>query len=190
MTADWSESRPFGWIRPAEEASGLEPLRAEIEELYGAHGPCLLRFAAGATEDADFASESVQEVFLRYAEMRRRERRPSQPLTWLLRALRQRIAHRCREQEREADKEPVSRQWRSDALSPEELTFLSEAREILEKVAAPRERECVLLRAEGLGYEQIAAAMGITSGAVGAMLTRVSRKFVSAIDPIERERGR
>jgi RNA polymerase sigma-70 factor (ECF subfamily) len=190
MTADWSEGRPFGWIRPAEDAAGLESLRAEIEELYDAHGACLLRFATGATGDADFASESVQEVFLRYAEMRRRERRPPQPLTWLLRALRQRIAQRCRAQEREVGGRSLPRQRQTDAPSPEELTFLSEARKILERVAAPRERECVLLRAEGLGYEEIAAVMGITSGAVGAMLTRVSRKFVAAIDPIERERSR
>jgi DNA-directed RNA polymerase specialized sigma24 family protein len=42
---------------------------------------------------------------------------------------------------------------------------------------APREFECLRLRTEGLDYIEIAAAMSIRPGTVGALLHRVGQKM-------------
>jgi DNA-binding CsgD family transcriptional regulator len=40
-----------------------------------------------------------------------------------------------------------------------------------------RELECVLLRAEGLSYQEMADALKLSSGTVGALLNRVYKKL-------------
>ena len=58
-----------------------------------------------------------------------------------------------------------------------------------ERVAAVREalatltekdREALLLKAEGFGYAEIAAALGLAPGAVGTTLSRARRRLVEA----------
>ena len=45
---------------------------------------------------------------------------------------------------------------------------------------APREREVILLRAQGLKYREIAAQLGISSNSVGKLLFRAVRKMRAA----------
>ena len=45
---------------------------------------------------------------------------------------------------------------------------------------APREREVVLLRAQGLRYREIASQLGISSNSVGTLLLRAMRKMRAA----------
>jgi RNA polymerase sigma-70 factor, ECF subfamily len=40
-----------------------------------------------------------------------------------------------------------------------------------------RQRECLLLRAEGLSYSEVAAALGVAPGSVGTLLARAERAF-------------
>ncbi len=49
-----------------------------------------------------------------------------------------------------------------------------------------KEREALLLKAEGFSYEEIAAALGLAKGAVGTTLARARRRLVEAF----REQGR
>jgi RNA polymerase sigma-70 factor, ECF subfamily len=43
-----------------------------------------------------------------------------------------------------------------------------------------RQRECLALRAEGLSYAEIAAALGVAPGSVGTLLARAERAFKEA----------
>lgn len=43
-----------------------------------------------------------------------------------------------------------------------------------------RDREALLLKAEGFGYQEIAAALGLAPGAVGTTLARARRRLVEA----------
>jgi len=51
---------------------------------------------------------------------------------------------------------------------------------------ADKDREALLLKAEGFSYDEIAAALGLARGAVGTTLARARRRLVEAF----REQGR
>lgn len=173
------------WEPAAESAPRDLAVCQELETLYHAHAETLLRYSVNATASIEFAREAVQEVFLHYAELRQVEQAPPTPLVWLLRTLRAHIARRTRERERR-ETGSVSRFAGADpAPSPETLALLSEARRIIDRLAAPRELECFLLRSEGLSYQEIAKVMDISIGTVGATLARAVRKLEQVMEPQE-----
>jgi len=43
-----------------------------------------------------------------------------------------------------------------------------------------KDREALLLKAEGFSYEEIAAALGLAPGAIGTTLARARRRLVEA----------
>ncbi len=174
------------WASAKTSSAPSVPLLAqELQALYDAHAEPLLRFGVSATADLEFARESVQEVFLRYAELRQHGAPPPTPFIWLLRELRLAIARRGRDRDRRASGN-VSQYLAADPTpSPEALALLGEARRIIDRLAAPRELECFLLRSEGLSYAEIAEIMGVSIGTVGATLARAVRKLEHALDPSE-----
>lgn len=178
-----SAAQPIRWAREREEAaSEHSTLAQELESLYNAHAETLLRYAVNATANLEFARESVQEIFLRYAEHRQCEPPPPTALVWLLRELRNHISRRSRERDRR-EMDPVSRYKGADpAPSPEALALLNEARRLIDRLAAPRELECFLLRSEGLSYQEIATVMDISIGTVGATLARAVKKLENAFE--------
>ena len=52
-----------------------------------------------------------------------------------------------------------------------------------------RELDCLLLRAEGLEYEEIAETMGVRSGTVGALLSRAQHKLRPSGESVSRGLG-
>lgn len=186
MSDPSSAAHSLLWGGDAEATANQESaLSQELETLYHAHSDTLLRYAIHATASLEFAREAVQEVFLRYAELRQVEAPPPTPLVWLLRALRGHIGRRTRERDRR-ETGSLSRYAGADpAPSPETLALLSEARRIIDRLAAPRELECFLLRSEGLSYQEIARVMDISIGTVGATLARAVRKLEQVLEPRE-----
>jgi RNA polymerase sigma factor (sigma-70 family) len=49
-----------------------------------------------------------------------------------------------------------------------------------------RDREALLLKAEGFSYDEIAATLGLAKGAVGTTLARARRRLVEAYRAQER----
>ena len=79
---------------------------------------------------------------------------------------RDRFAHFLRRDDRPAD--------------PEQLTAVAEARRQVRTVLAamnPRQAELVLLRADGLSYEELAAALQMNPASVGTTLSRAQQAF-------------
>jgi RNA polymerase sigma-70 factor, ECF subfamily len=174
------------WVQErADENRAEVPLARELEVLYQAHAETLLRYAVSATASLEFAREAVQEVFLRYAELRQAEPTPPTPLVWLLRTLRAHIARRTRDSDRRETGSLSPSAIADPAPSPETLALLSEARRIIDRLAAPRELECFLLRSEGLSYQEIATIMDISIGTVGATLARAVRKLEQVMESEE-----
>lgn len=186
MNLPSSAAHPLLWGGDRTDSEGQDVgVRQELETLYHAHAETLLRYSVNATASLEFAREAVQEVFLRYAELRQLEPPPPTPLVWLLRALRNHIGRRSRERDRR-ETGRLSRSLVADpAPSPETLALLSEARAMIDRLAAPRELECFLLRSEGLSYQEIAKVMDISIGTVGATLARAVRKLEHVLEPQE-----
>jgi RNA polymerase sigma-70 factor (ECF subfamily) len=154
-------------------------LEREVAALYGAHARELHRFAVLLLHQQDGASDAVQEVFLRYFAERKCGGSIESPRAWLFRVLhnylldRQARASIKREIASEDVVEPQDR-----AQNPEVRIARSQAARQIAQDLTGREFECLLLRAEGLSYEEMASALGIRSGTVGALLARVRRKLL------------
>jgi RNA polymerase sigma-70 factor (ECF subfamily) len=156
-------------------------LEAEVAALYTAHARELHRFASLILRRQDGACDAVQEVFLRYFAERKCGGSIENPRAWLYRVLhnylldRQAKASIKREVGSEEAVEPQDR-----TQDPEARVARSQAARQIEQDLTGREFECLLLRAEGMSYEEVAAVLGIRSGTVGALLARVRRKLLDA----------
>ena len=146
--------------------------------MYAQHYESLVRLLYRRTGDRDRAEDLAQEVFVRALEAP-----PTNPRPWLFavalnlarddgrRAARQsrKLAQYSAEQEQTAAPaadEEVERREKIDAVRAA-LARLSE-----------KDREALLLKAEGFGYGEIGAALGLAPGAVGTTLARARRRLV------------
>ena len=53
-----------------------------------------------------------------------------------------------------------------------------------------RDRLALLMREEGLDYNEIAAALGLSVGSVGTTLSRARRRLVESYEAAQQERSR
>ena len=89
--------------------------------------------------------------------------------------------------------------WLDGALPAAEAAALERAQEaaMARKAVdalAERDRLALLMREEGLDYNEIAEALGLSAGSVGTTLSRARRRLVEAYEALqrgqdERERG-
>lgn len=144
--------------------------------LYREHASSLSRYAASFARNQEGARDAVQEIFLRYFVERRYGQEIANPRAWLYHVLRnyllnQRQANSNREVILENLDQIAGHSGFEDDLYGSEM-----AREIASRLTS-REYACVSLRAEGLGYTEIAHELGIQSGTVGALLSRAHKKI-------------
>jgi DNA-binding CsgD family transcriptional regulator len=52
---------------------------------------------------------------------------------------------------------------------------------LIQKTLTPRELQCINLRSKGMRYEDIASALHLRSGTVGALISRAVRRMQSAV---------
>jgi RNA polymerase sigma-70 factor (ECF subfamily) len=149
-------------------------LTALFEQYYGS----LVRMLYRRTGDRDRAEDLAQETFARAVAAP-----PDNPRPWLFavalnlvredgrRALRQgRRLELLRSEDRveEGPETDYDRNERSAAVRAA-LALLNE-----------RDREALLLKAEGFNYAEIAATLGLSKGAIGTTLARARRRLVEA----------
>ncbi len=166
--------------RYAEETAATpgDALELEVAELYRQHGGELFNYAAMILRRQDGASDAVQEAFLRYFAQRKCGGAIENPRAWLYRVLYNYLMDRLN---RAALKREISSEETADfmdaAHNPEERVSRSQAAREIAAQCTNRELDCLRLRAEGLSYEEVAGALGVRSGTVGALLTRVHKKL-------------
>jgi RNA polymerase sigma-70 factor, ECF subfamily len=149
-----------------------------IAELYEQYHGSLVRLLYRRTGDRDRAEDLAQEVFVRALETP-----PANPRPWLF-AVALNLA-------RDDGRRGVRQGRRLEALRAETdgAAALPPDAELEreEKVAAvraalaqlsDRDREALLLKAEGFSYAEIASALGMAPGAVGTTLARARRRLV------------
>jgi len=158
----------------SDAASQLEQ---EVVRLYQEHASSLSRYAVWLAQNQEGARDAVQEAFLRYFIERRYGREVVNPRAWLYQVLRNYLLDLRRSA---ADREIIADnldQMPGNQQNPERILRRSEVAHALESLLSTREFECVRLRAEGMEYAEIGAAMGIRPGTVGALLARAQTKI-------------
>jgi RNA polymerase sigma factor (sigma-70 family) len=163
----------------ADEQAGAEVLRQETLEVYRDFSGALTVYARRLTSDLELARDAVQEGFLRFFLVRMQGETIRNPSAWLHRVVHNYICETVRSSAVRAcvalDEETLG----SAQVAPQ--TGAVEWEEAFRALLAPREFECLRLRTEGLDYSEIADAMSVRPGTVGALLHRVSQKMRLAV---------
>jgi RNA polymerase sigma-70 factor, ECF subfamily len=153
-------------------------LEQEVVSLYEAHADGLLRYATSLLGRQYEARDALQETFLRYFIERSYGREIDNPQAWLDRVLHNlaldwmdRAAVKWEVSIEKADEIPGREH------NPEPLAHHAQTMRQLAALLSSRELECVLLRVAGLSYREMAGTLNVSSGTIGALLTRVHKKL-------------
>jgi RNA polymerase sigma-70 factor (ECF subfamily) len=139
---------------------------AEIETAYRRNFQRFLHVATAITGDVELGADSVQEAFVRAIRLRRGYRESGSLEGWLWRI----VVNSARDQSARA--QPTQHNDGSAVSIPSVESDLSDIRDALAHLPE-RQRLVLFLRYfADLDYESIAAALEITSGAVGATLNK------------------
>ncbi|WP_109488950.1 RNA polymerase sigma factor [Occallatibacter savannae] len=162
-----------------EQKASTELLRQEALEAYREHSAALLAYARRLTSDPGLAQDAVQETFLRFFLVRMQGETIRNNSAWLHRVLHNYIVETVRSVAVQACVALTDGALGGAHVEPE--TGSIEWESAFKAMLAPREFECLKLRTEGLDYFEIADAMSIRPGTVGALLHRVSKKLRLAL---------
>jgi RNA polymerase sigma-70 factor (ECF subfamily) len=170
---------PFPATSSARTLDKKSECEEEVIHLFGLFRNPLLRYVISLGLSVHDGEEIIQEVFLalfRHLQMEK----PRQNLRgWVFRvahnlALKQRSANKKAQTMLDFD-EAVSLRQPDTAPNPEEQAASNQRWQRMQSIlsALPeRDRSCLSLRAEGLRYREIAAALGISLGSVSIALAR------------------
>jgi RNA polymerase sigma factor (sigma-70 family) len=157
-------------------------IEREMAELYRSYAPGLLRYAFGLIHDASSAQDGLQETFLRYFVARSEGRKFSDARAWLFRVMRNHLLDTLKSASVKNEIAIDSIHDPADNYNdPERQCQRTEMARELTRMLAPRELECVRLRAEGLSYDEIAGVLHLQQGTVGATLARAHKKIRRAV---------
>lgn len=164
-------------------------MTADLAQLFDQYYASLVRMLYRRTGDRDRAEDLAQETFARAVAAP-----PNNPRPWLFAVALNLV--------REDGRRAVTRGRRLELLKAEQGEPANapdaelERREETDRVRAAlatlneRDREALLLRAEGFDYEEIAATLGLAKGAIGTTLARARRRLVEAYRAEERARSK
>jgi len=163
----------------------------ELERLFRLYHAPLVRYLTRRLGDRDWAEEVAQEAFLRAL----RQDSLTSERSWLFAVATNLVRDDARktarqrrhlmvlaEQERESVFEPPP-------TSVETAHETAMARQALESLAE-KDRLALLMREEGLNYEEIAAALELSVGSVGTTLSRARRRLAEAYESLQAGEGR
>lgn len=154
-------------------------MTASAAELFREYHDSLVRMLTRRTGDRDRAEEIAQEVFARAVFAPPRNPRP-----WLFAVALNLL--------REEGRRSVTRQRHLVLYKAEQSRSAEQPDEVMDRAdriasvrAAldtlnERDRDALLLKAEGFSYDDIAATLGLARGAVGTTLSRARRRLVEA----------
>ena len=163
-------------MEPDRKAS----FQSDFVQLFEAQCPRLVRYLSRLTGDADVASDLAQEAFVR---LYQRRAMPDQPEAWLISVamnlLRTHAATRARRLRlltATRAEDTLSDPPRSPDEVAEGIDDRQRVRTALERMPE-RERQMLLLQAEGYTYRDIATALRIHEASVGTLLMRARQTF-------------
>jgi RNA polymerase sigma-70 factor, ECF subfamily len=162
-------------------------IESEVMELFEQFRDPLLRYALSFAIPVHDAEEVIQEVFLslfRHLQLRRSRENLR---AWLFRvthnlALKQLYANQRSHTKTTSDLTNAEEQLDPSPDPEEQLSSAQRSYRLLAVVHALPEIDqgCLRLRAEGLRYREIAAALGMSLGAVSISLTRSLARLIRA----------
>jgi RNA polymerase sigma-70 factor (ECF subfamily) len=153
-------------------------MTADLTELFEQYYESLVRMLYRRTGDRDRAEDLAQETFARAVAAP-----PNNPRPWLFAVALNLVREDGRRALRQGRRLELLRNDRGPEQNPEhdyERNERSAGVRAALAVLSDRDREALLLKAEGFNYQEIAATLGLSKGAVGTTLARARRRLVEA----------
>ena len=164
----------------AEAPRRTNSLEEDIVQLYATMRPSLLGYAYQVVGSAGEGEDLVQMAFLKLFDQLQRKAEILNVRSWLYRVvhnlaidhIRRRGIHEvaCAEWLSARNLSDQPRSTEHDLIVQEQITNSLQ-------VLNERERHCLMLRAEGLSYQEIGDVLGISQKAVSVYLARGLKKF-------------
>jgi RNA polymerase sigma-70 factor (ECF subfamily) len=162
-----------------------------LSQLFKAYHTPLVRFLTRRLGDRDSAEEIAQETFVRAL----RQETITSERSWLFAVASNLVRDEARRDARARKRmELMQAHAEAEATAEPEPTSMERAeeqalaRQAIEMLAE-RDRDALLMREEGLGYEEIAEALGLSVASVGTTLSRARRRLMEAYEALQSERS-
>ena len=155
----------------------VEPANAEFEDVFRAHYPRIARVIARMVQDPGRAEELAADVFWKYLHGSRAH--SESPGGWLYRTAIRKGLDELRRQRRQEKYRPLL-SLLGIAPSPEQLHAATQDQQHVRAVLAVlkrRDSELLVLRSEGLSYQEVARILRLNETSVGTLLRRAQDAF-------------
>ncbi len=158
----------------------------DLTELYHSYHDSLVRMVYRRTGDRDRAEDIAQETFARAMTAP-----PDNPRPWLFAVALNLVREDGRKSVRQGRRLQLLKAESPQSAPMPDAEFDREERTRSVRAAldqlSERDREVLLLKAEGFNYDEIAATLGLAKGAIGTTLARARRRLVEAYRADEKE---
>ena len=152
-----------------------------FEELFEREFPRLFRYLDRLSGEPDLAADLVQDAFIR---LHQRGSMPDHPIAWLITVAMNLFRNARSGQSRRARllAGTAGELTLSDPPPPPDQVDESGSDRVRAALMSlsDRDRELLLLRAEGYSYRDLAAALGLHEPSVGTLLARAKQAFRAA----------
>jgi RNA polymerase sigma-70 factor (ECF subfamily) len=158
----------------------------ELERLFKAYHDPLVRYLTRRLGDRDWAEEVAQETFLRAL----RQDNLTNERAWLFAVATNLVRDDARREDRRRKRLRLLAEETRDVAVESAESQLERAQDAaLARKAIDglieRDRLALLMREEGLNYEEIAQALGLSVGSIGTTLARARRRLVESYEAIQ-----
>ena len=158
----------------------------DVERLFRTYNAALVRYLTRRLGDRDWAEEVAQETFVRAL----RQETLTNERAWLFAVATNLVRDEARKDaRRRRHLALLAEQERETAMEPEP-TALERAQEaaLARKAVdslAERDRLALLMREEGLDYNEIAEALELSPGSIGTTLARARRRLAESYEALQ-----
>jgi len=159
-----------------------------IDDLFRTYHDPLVRYLTRRLGDRDWAEEVAQETFVRAL----RQENLQNERAWLFAVATNLVRDDARKDaRRRRHLELLTAEAKAESVVEQPLTDLERAQErALARRAidalSERDREALLMREEGLDYNEIAAALELSVASVGTTLSRARRRLVEVYEELRK----
>jgi RNA polymerase sigma-70 factor (ECF subfamily) len=167
--------------RPAAGSVDDEAERA-VSALFRKSAGEIRTYALLLSKDEQLSQDALQEAFMRYFIALSEGQQITHPRAWVYRVVCNYVLDRMKQSrargERSIEDLPA---WSARGEDVEASCYRREVFRLIQKTLTRRELQCVSLRSKGFRYEEIASALHLRSGTVGALISRAMRRMQAVV---------
>jgi RNA polymerase sigma-70 factor (ECF subfamily) len=159
----------------------------DVDRLFRTYNAALVRYLTRRLGDRDWAEEVAQETFVRAL----RQTSIQNERAWLFAVATNLVRDEARkDMRRRKHLALLAEEERDEMVEPEETTIERAQEAAMARKAvdglAERDRLALLMREEGLDYNEIAEALQLSAGSVGTTLSRARRRLVESYEALQK----